>query len=143
MRSVVGECEEAEAIHYCDVIMSAMASQTTSRTIVYTTDFLGAHPRKHQSSASLAFVWGIHRSPANSPHKWPVTRKMLPLDDVIMTYFTTFRCFLPRLCSSPSTFCCSASLGHMSLPLKLGMGLQVTTCSLTKTLPRQLSGKTK
>ena len=25
--------------------------------------------RKHQSSASLAFVWGIHRGPVNSPHK--------------------------------------------------------------------------
>ena len=39
---------------------------------------------KHQSSASLAFVRGIHRSPVNSPHKWPVTRKMFPFDDVIM-----------------------------------------------------------
>ena len=40
--------------------------------------------RKHQSSVSLAFVWGIHRGPVNSPHKWPVTRKMFPFDDVIM-----------------------------------------------------------
>ena len=39
---------------------------------------------KHQSSASLAFVRGIHRWPVNSPHKWPVTRKMFPFDDVIM-----------------------------------------------------------
>ena len=38
--------------------------------------------RKHQISASLAFVWGIHRWPVNSPHKWLVTRKMLPFDDV-------------------------------------------------------------
>ena len=44
-----------------------------------------AHQRKHQSSASLAFVWGIHRRPVNSPHKWPVTRKMFPFDDVIMS----------------------------------------------------------
>ena len=42
--------------------------------------------RKHQSSASLAFVWGIHRWPVNSPHKWPVTRKRFPFDDVIMGY---------------------------------------------------------
>ena len=41
--------------------------------------------RKHQSSASLAFVRGIHRRPVNSPHKWPVTWKMFPFDDVIMT----------------------------------------------------------
>ena len=31
--------------------------------------------KKHQSSASLAFVRGIHRWPADSPHKGPVTRK--------------------------------------------------------------------
>ena len=30
------------------------------------------------------FVQGIHRSPVNSPHKWPVTRKMFPFDVVIM-----------------------------------------------------------
>ena len=29
-------------------------------------------------------LWGIHRGPVNSPHKWPVTRKMFPFDDVIM-----------------------------------------------------------
>ena len=40
--------------------------------------------RKHQSSASLASVRGIHRSSVNSPHKGPVTRKMFPSDDVIM-----------------------------------------------------------
>ena len=40
--------------------------------------------RKHQSSASLAFVRGIHREPVNSPHTWSVTRKRFPFDDVIM-----------------------------------------------------------
>ena len=40
--------------------------------------------KKTASSASLAFVRGIHRGPVNSPHKWPVTRKMFPFDDVIM-----------------------------------------------------------
>ena len=44
----------------------------------------GADQRKHQRCASLAFVWGIHRWPVNSPHKWPVTRKMFPWDDVLM-----------------------------------------------------------
>ena len=39
---------------------------------------------KLRVTASLAFVRGIHRSPANSPHKWPVTRKMFPFDDVIV-----------------------------------------------------------
>ena len=43
-----------------------------------------ADKRKHQSSASLAFVRGIHRWPVNSPLKGPITRKMFSLDDVIM-----------------------------------------------------------
>ena len=72
--------------HYNDVIMGAMASQITSLTIVYSTVCSCADQRKHQSSASLAFVWGIHRLPVNSPHKWPVMRKMFPFDDVIMYY---------------------------------------------------------
>ena len=70
--------------HYDDVIMGAMASQIISLTIVYSTVYSDAHQGKHQSSASLAFVWGIHRGPVNSPHKWPVTRKMSPFDDVII-----------------------------------------------------------
>ena len=73
-------------IHYGDVIMGAIASQNTSLTIVYSTVYLDADQRKHQSSASLAFVWGIHWGPVNSPHKWPVTRKMFPFDDVIMIF---------------------------------------------------------
>ena len=70
--------------HYNDVIMGAVASQITSLTIVYSIVYSDADHRKHQSSASLAFVRRIHRGPVNSPHKWPVTRKMLPFDDVIM-----------------------------------------------------------
>ena len=72
-------------LHYDDVIMGAITSQITSLTIVYSTVISDADQRKHQSSASLAFVPGIHRGPVNSPHKWPVTRKMFPFDDVIMT----------------------------------------------------------
>ena len=71
-------------LHYDDVIMGSIASQITSLTIVYSTVYSGADQSKHQSSASLAFVWGIHRGPVNSPHKWSVTRKMFPFDDVIM-----------------------------------------------------------
>ena len=76
-------------IHYNDVIMGAIASQITSLTIAYSIVFLGADQRKHQSSASLAFVWGIHRWPVNSPHKGPVMRKMFPFDDVIMWWLST------------------------------------------------------
>ena len=66
--------------HYTDVIMSAMASQITGVSIVYPTVCPGADQRKHQNSASLAFVRGI----VNSPQKGPVTRKMFPFDDVIL-----------------------------------------------------------
>ena len=72
--------------NYSDVIMGAMASQVTSLTIVYSTVYLSADQKKHQSSVSLAYVRGIHRWSANSPHKWPVTRKMFPFDDFIMYY---------------------------------------------------------
>ena len=64
--------------------MGAMAPQTTSLTIVYSTAYSGADQRKHQSSSRLVFVRVIHRWLMNSPHKWPVTRKMFPFDDVIM-----------------------------------------------------------
>ena len=67
--------------HYNDAIRSATASENTSLTIVYSTVYSGAHQRKHQSSASLAFVRGIHWWPVN---KGPVTRKMISFDDVIM-----------------------------------------------------------
>ena len=71
-------------IHYNDVIMTMIASQITGITIVYSTVYSCADQSKHQSSASLAFVRVIHRGPVNFPHKWPVTRKMLPFGDVIM-----------------------------------------------------------
>ena len=70
--------------HYSDVIMGAMTPQITSHTIVYSTVYPGADKRKYQSSASLAFVRGIHRWPVNSPHKRPVTREIVPFDHAIM-----------------------------------------------------------
>ena len=72
--------------HYNDVIMGAIASQITRLTIVFSTVYLDTDQRKHQSSASLAFVRGIHRRPVHSPHKGPLTRKMFPFDDVIMNF---------------------------------------------------------
>ena len=76
-----------QALHYNDVIMGAMASQITSLPIIYSTVYSDAdRKKKHQSSVSLAFVRGIHRWTVNSPHKWPVTRKMFPFDNVIMNW---------------------------------------------------------
>ena len=81
-----GESPIAEETHYSDVIICATASQITSLTIVYSTVYSGADRRKHQSSASLAYVLEIYRWPVNSLHRWPVTRKMFPFDDVIMQW---------------------------------------------------------
>ena len=67
--------------HCSDVIMGAMVSLITSLMIVYSTVYSGVDQRKHQHFASLAFVWGIHLGPLNSPNK---RRKMFPFDDVTM-----------------------------------------------------------
>ena len=84
---------ESLLTHYNDVIMGSIASHITSLTIVYSAVYSGADQRKHQSSASLAFVWGIHRGPVNSPHKRPVIRKMFPFDNVPFVELLLFLLF--------------------------------------------------
>ena len=79
----IGTCNDYST-NYCDVMMGAMASQITSITIVYSIVYSDVYQRKHHTSASLAFVRGIHRGQVNYPHKWPAARKMFPFDDVIM-----------------------------------------------------------
>ena len=83
--------------------MGAMASQITSLMIVYWTVYSAADQRKHQISASLAFVRGIHWWPVNSQHKWPVTRKMFPFDDVIMHNCASTRILIYSLFLSSNT----------------------------------------
>ena len=97
--------------------MGAIASQIIRLTIVYSTGYSRADQRKHQSSASLAFVRGIHRWPVNSPHKRPVNRKMFPFDDVIMQLLKWLRnywnvniycstvCTASNACTWCPTFC--------------------------------------
>ena len=70
---------------YSDVKMSAMASQIIGVSIVFSTVCWCTNQRKYQSSASLAFARGIHRWPVDSPHRGPVTRKMFPFDDIIIS----------------------------------------------------------
>ena len=69
---------------YNDAIMGAITYQITSLTIVFSAVYSRANQRKHQRSASLALMLGIHRWLVNSPHKWPVTRKMFTFDNVVM-----------------------------------------------------------
>ena len=72
--------------HYSDVIMNAMAYQTTGVSMVCLTVCSGTDQRKLRRSASLAFVRGMHQWPVNSPHKLPITRKMFPFYNVIKNF---------------------------------------------------------
>ena len=98
--------------------MRTIASQITSLTIVYWAVYSRRRWKKHQSSASLAFVRGIHRWPVNSLHKRPVTRKMFPFDDVIM--HTNF---------DREPWCHMALLRHNELILQ-GMAWHKIWCTL-------------
>ena len=74
--------------HYSDVVMTTMASQITSLTIVYSTIYSCADQRKHQSSAYCP-LWGEFTGNRwIPPREGPVTRKMFPFDDVIMSHFS-------------------------------------------------------
>ena len=106
--------------HYNDAMLGAIASQITSLTIVFSTVYLDTDQRKHQSSASLAFVRGIHRRPVNSPHKWPVTRKIFPFDDVIM-----------RACVRVEVGCSSLYKGYSVTTRWKDTGYESYRCSQT------------
>ena len=102
--------------HYNDVIMGAIASLITSLTIVYSTVYSDADQRKHQSSASLAFVWGIHWGPVNSPPQmasnaenvfiwWRHHERAVIFPDSIYKGLT-LQCSLPVMgfiCTTPDT----------------------------------------
>ena len=72
------ECNDVSN-HHSMIVYSNVYS-----TIVYSTVYLDVHQRKHQSSALLAFVRGIHRWHVNSPYKRSVKWKMFSFDDVII-----------------------------------------------------------
>ena len=112
--------------------MSMMASQITSVLVVYSTICSGARPKKTSKLCVTGFVRGIHRWPVNSPHKWPVTRKMLPIDVVIMlpndtkpsiTWSSPYIDDLAQDCSNSSAlamellqFCTYPSICHKKIP---------------------------
>ena len=66
--------------------MSTMECQITTLTIVYSTIYSGEDQRKHQSSASLAFVRRIHQWPLNFSHKEPfddvIVQRITPLSNI-------------------------------------------------------------
>ena len=102
-RFAQASCSYTRKTHYSDILMSTMSSQTNSVSIVYST-VQAYTKRKHQSSTSLAFVRGIHRWPVNSPHKGPVTWKMLPFDGRQTLWVSNL---LPLVggCKPPEIYC--------------------------------------
>ena len=102
--------------HYDDVIMTMLASQITSLTVVYSIVYSGVNQRKHQSSASLAFVWEIHRGPVNFPHKGPVTRKMFPFDDVIMRFWWRYALLIHSTRIRVNVFFCIKTMPKVCIP---------------------------
>ena len=113
-------------VYYNDVMISATASQITNLAIVYSTIYPGADQRKHQSSASLAFVREIHRWAVNSLHKCPVTRKMFPFGDVIMSCLC--RAWGPRICIVFAWSFVWCVIRHIQL---LSTSFQVSTMTTT------------
>ena len=92
---------------------------------VYTyTVYSGVDQRKHQSSVPLALVRGIHRRPGNSTHKWPLTRKVFPFDDVIIhrAEQMTICCFI-----IPAVIGMRSCVVSMSFYLQGGSGVVRTT----------------
>ena len=111
MRSFSGEHTYAHSFNqYTDVIISTMASQITSFTIVYST----VYSRRISKKTSKLRVTGIceGNSPVNSAHKGPVTRKMFPFDDVIM-----IRLCLVGMCSCVLGGKLSCLKGHVKSAL--------------------------
>ena len=92
--------------HYSDAIMSVMASQIIAVSIVCSTVCSGAE--RHQGSASLAFVTGIHRWTMVSPHKSNAeNEKMFSFDDVVICHM--FRTVLWSIYS----YLCNVGQSHM------------------------------
>ena len=67
--------------NYVDVIMGLIASQIISLTIVYWTVYSDADKKNHQALRQWPLCGELT---VNSPHRWPVTWKMLPFYDVIV-----------------------------------------------------------
>ena len=87
-----------------------MASQITSFTIVCSTVYSGVDQRKHQISASLAFMRGIHRWPVNSPHKGQWRWKLFHLMTSSCILFTAY---VHYRCTPVKTYRVSSSVTHL------------------------------
>ena len=77
-------CHSLLCYHYSDVIMGTIASQMTSLTVVYSS-FIQAQIKVNIKAPRHWPLCGEFTGGRGIPAKRPVTRKMFPFDDVIMT----------------------------------------------------------
>ena len=87
----------------------------------------------NDSLLTCTFIqWGIHRGPVNSPHKWPLTRKMFPFDDVIMLDLDEVLCCLLwcrlQTLIYPYPLLFSLNLGRIWLPQPQMENMDVEEC---------------
>ena len=108
--------------YYSDIIMSTTTSEITCLTIVYSTVYLGADQRKHQSSASLAFA-----------------RKMFSFDDVIMRDTGKCKMWTYHLhelaCIYP---CSSGNIVYPNIWLKYKQRMKAESFFLVKTIVEEI-----
>ena len=91
--------------------------------------------RKHQSSASLALLRGIHRWPVNIPHKGQITRNIFTFDDVTMSrkILTSLNlCFFSSSCISFNAHLNTKLQFKMTNPLHILHGLTEDTLHIRK-----------
>ena len=84
---------------------------------LFTQPFVHAHIKENIKAPRHWPVRGIHRSPVNSPHKGPVTRKMFPFDDVIVW----------TVCELIIQSCKDTCHSHEKIMIRLGYTLTYVT----------------
>ena len=120
--------DSPSAYHYNDVIMTTVASQITSLTVVYSTVYSDADQRKHQSSASLAFVREIHRD------RW-IPRTKGQLRGKCFHLMTSSWCGMKSTILSLSCFSHLRVLHHTNL--KFCMALPLSSCVVVMKMSSQ------
>ena len=98
-------------------MMTAVASQIISVSIVCSTVCSGADQRKHQRFASLTFVSHFHPHPTP---KGPVTRTIFPLNDINMSMLFKFNMQNSSLCTR-----CGIAIRRISWNLTNGKSILI------------------
>ena len=119
MSRIAREVHEVDVVwsHYIDIIMTT-ASQITNLTVVYSTVYSNADQRKHQSSALLAFEWGIHRDRCIPRTKGQLRGKCFHLMTLSCSHSSLpFSLSFRRLCHVPCQMAIELSVWSETWPI--------------------------